>query len=58
MIGNSYISLIQSMRYLIPLRRILLEVSCVFWIKFDSYNSYTTTFEYNEGEIESEMEPK
>ena len=31
-----YISLSQSMRYLIPLRHIMLEVSIVFWMKCDS----------------------
>ena len=36
----------------------MLELSSVFGIKFDSYNSYTTTFEYNKGAIELEKEPK
>ena len=39
---------------LIPLRHIMLEVSSVFWMKCDSYNSYTTTFEDNTGEIDLE----
>ena len=52
------ISLSQSMRDLIPLRHIVLEVSIVFGIKCDLCNSYTTTFEYNKGEIESAKEPK
>ena len=47
-----YISLSQSMRYLIPLRHIMLEVSSVFGMKCDSCNSYTTTFEDNKGAIE------
>ena len=42
-----YISLIQSIRYLIPLRHVMLEVSSVFGMKCDSCNSYTKTFEYN-----------
>ena len=53
-----YISLSQSMRDLIPLRHIMLEVSSVFGMKCDSCNSYTTTFEDNKGEIELEKEPK
>ena len=44
-IGHESISLIQSMRDLIPFRYIMLEVSSVFWIECDLYNSYTTTFE-------------
>ena len=57
-IGNEYISLSQSMRDLIPLRHIMLEVLKVFWLKCDSYNSYTTTFEDNKGEIELAKGPK
>ena len=53
-----YISLSQSMRYLIPLRHIMLEVSSVFGMKCDSWNSYTTTFEDNKGPIELLKEPK
>ena len=53
-----YISLSKSMRNLIPLRHIMLEVSSIFWIKCDSCNSYTTTFEYNNGEIQLTKEPK
>ena len=53
-----YISLIQSMRYLIPLRHIMLEVSSIFGMKFDSCNSYTTTFEDNKGAIKLAKEPK
>ena len=47
-----YISLSQSMRDLIPLRHIMLEVSSVFGIRCDSCHSYTTTFEYKKGAIE------
>ena len=46
-----YINLSQSMRDLIPLRHIMLEVSSLFGMKCDSCNSYTTTFEDNKGEI-------
>ena len=53
-----YISLSQSMRDLIPLRHIMLEVSSVFGMKCDSCNSYTTTFEDNKGAIELAKEPK
>ena len=53
-----YISLIQSMRGLIPLRHIMLEVSSVFGMKCDSWNSYTTTFEDNKEEIYLSKEPK
>ena len=53
-----YISIIQSMRYLIPLRHIMLEVSSVFGMKCDLCNSYTTTFEDNNGAIELAKEPK
>ena len=53
-----YISLSQSMRYFIPLRHIMLEVSSVFGMKFDLCNSYTTTFEDNKGAIEFATEPK
>ena len=53
-----YISLSQSMRYLIPLRNIILEVSSIFGMKCDSCNSYTTTFEDNKGKIELTKEPK
>ena len=45
------------MRYLIPLKHIMLEITSVFWMKCDSYNSYTTTFEENKGEIELSKEP-
>ena len=44
-IGHEYISLIQIVRDLIPLRYIMLELPSVFWIKCKSQNSYTTTFE-------------
>ena len=47
-----YISLSQIMRYLIPLRHIVLEVSSVFGMKFDLCNSYTTAFEANKGSNE------
>ena len=53
-----YISMSESMRDLIPLRHIILEVSSVFGIKCDSCNSYTTTFEDNKGEIELAKETK
>ena len=53
-----YISLSQIMRDLIPLRHIMLEVSSVFGMKFDSCNSCTTTFKDNKGEIELAKEPK
>ena len=46
-----YISLIQSMRFLIPLRHNMLEVSSVFGIKCDLCNSYTTKFEENKVNI-------
>ena len=46
------------MRYLIPLRHIILEVSSAFGMKCDSCNSYTTTFEDNKGAIELAKEPK
>ena len=36
----------------------MLEVSSIFGIKFDSCNSYTTTFEENKGSIELAEEPK
>ena len=44
----------QRMRDLIPFRHIILEVSCVFGMKYDSCNSYTTTFENNKVAIELE----
>ena len=47
-----YISLSQSMRYFVPLRHIVLEVSIVFGMKCDSCNSYIKTFEDNKGAIE------
>ena len=53
-----YISLIQSMRDLIPLRNIMIEASSVFGMKCDSCNSCTRTFEDNKGEIELAKEPK
>ena len=53
-----YTSLSQSMRDLIPLRNIMLEVSSVFWMKYDPCNSYTTAFEYNKEDFELEKEPK
>ena len=53
-----YISLSQRVGYLIPLRQIFLGVSSVFGMKFDSRNSYTTTFKYNKEGIELEKEPK
>ena len=53
-----YISLIQSMRYLIPLKYVILELSSVFRMKCDSFNSYTTTFEDNKGATELAEEPK
>ena len=46
-----YISLSQSMRYLIPSRHIMLAVSSVFGMKCDLCNSYTTIFEENKGAI-------
>ena len=52
-----YISLIQSMKYLIPLRKIMLDVSIVFGVKYDSCNSYTTTLEKKRA-IELAKEPK
>ena len=45
------------MTYLIPLRCIMLLVSSVLGIKFDSCNSYTTTYEENKGRIESAKDP-
>ena len=53
-----YISLSKSMRDLIPLLHIMLEVSSLFGMRCDSCNSYTTTFEDNKGAIESAKEPK
>ena len=53
-----YISLSQSIRDCIPLRHIMLEVSSIFGIKFDSCNSYTTTFEDNKGAVKLAKEPK
>ena len=53
-----YISLSQSMRDLIPLRQIMLDVASVFGMECNSYNSYTTTFEDNKGSIELAKEPK
>ena len=53
-----YISLSQSMRYLISLTHIMLDVLSVFGMRCDSCNSYTTTFEDNEGAIELAKEPK
>ena len=50
-IGHEYISLSQNMRDLIPLRRIMLEVSSVFGMKYDSCNLCTKTFEDNKGAI-------
>ena len=48
-----YISLSKSMRDLIPLLHIMLEVSSLFGMRCYSCNSYTTTFEDNKGAIES-----
>ena len=48
----------QSMRDLIPLRHIVLEVSIVFGIKCDLCNSYTTIFDDNEVAIELAKEQK
>ena len=53
-----YINLSQSMRYFIPLRHIILEVSSVFGMKCNLCNSYITTFEDNKGAIELSKEPK
>ena len=53
-----YISLIQSMKYLISLRHSMLELSKVFGMKCDSWSSYTITFEDNKGSIELAKEPK
>ena len=53
-----YISLSQIMRYFIPLRHIMLEVSSIFVMKFDLCNSYFTIFEDNKGAIELVKEPK
>ena len=36
----------------------MLEVSSIFGMKFDSCNSYTTTFEDNKEAIELSKEPK
>ena len=55
---SEYISLSQRMKYLIPLRHIMLEISSVFVMKCDSCNSYTTTFGDIKGSIELEKEPK
>ena len=52
------ISMSQIMRYLIPLRQIILDVSSVFGMKCDSCNSYTTTFEENKVAIDLVKEPK
>ena len=57
-ISHEYIILSQIMRDFIPLRHIMLEVSSVFGMKCDSYNSYTTTFEDNKGLIKLAKEPK
>ena len=57
-IGYEYNSLIQSTRDLIPLKNIMLEVSGVFGMKCDLYNSYTTTFEDNKGAIKLSKYPK
>ena len=51
-IGHEYISLSNIMRDLIQLIHIMLEGSSVFGMKFDVYNSYTTTFKVNKGAIE------
>ena len=48
---DEYISLSQSMIYLIPLRNIMVEVSSVLGMKCDLCNSYTTTLEDNKGAI-------
>ena len=53
-----YISLSQSMRYLIQLRHIMLDVSSLFGMKCDSCNSYTTTGKDNKRSIELAKEPK
>ena len=58
MIVHEYISLTISMRDLIPLIHIMLEVSIVFGMKFYSCHSYTKTFENNKGAIELAREPK
>ena len=47
-----YISLSQSMRYLIALRHIMLEVSSILGMKCDACNSYNKTFEDNKGAIQ------
>ena len=48
----------QSMRDLIKMRNIMLEVSSVFGMRCDSCNSYNTTFEDNKVVIELAKEPK
>ena len=53
-----YISLSQSMRYLITLIHDMFKVSSVFGMKCDLCNSYTTTFEDNKEAIEFAKEPK
>ena len=55
---DEYIILSQSMRDLIPLRHIILELSSVFGMKYDLCNSCTKTFEYNKGAIDLAIEPK
>ena len=55
---SKFIILNQSMRDLIPLRQIMLEVSDVFGIKYYLCNSYTTNFGDNKGAIELAEEPK
>ena len=55
---SEYISTSQSMRYLIPLRHIMSEVSDVFGMKCDLCNSYTTIFEENKGAIGLAKETK
>ena len=47
----------QILRDLIPLRKTTLDLSSVFGMKFDSYNSYTTTFDDNKGAIELSKVP-
>ena len=53
-----YISIGQSMRYLVPSRQIKLDVSSLIEVQFDSCNSYTTTFDDSIGAIELTEEPQ
>ena len=55
---SEYISLSQNMRDLIPFRQIMLDLSSVFGMKFDSWSLYTRTSKHNKVEIEFAKYPK